>query len=697
MQRKRIFLVVMAVFIMFAHVINAADIEDIFQSVQSEISGNRARDYTMRLWRHDKWSTLPEWKKAIQEAKIIMEERNYDEAVVYEVPADGRTMSGAWTNPLGWDVAQATLEVIEPSGMPDLFRYLANYRDNPTSLNAWSAPTPPEGIETELVLMESNDPEELSRLDARGKIVLTGMYTRGIKRYLDEYGILGYVSDNIESPNVDFVTANQWLNGWSDIPGGWWMTDYDSKNDFCFSVSKKKADYLRGLLRQGIKVKVRAKIDSRYYSDDTLPYVVGLVEGAGTENEEILITGHMNEWGANDNSTGSSAILEAVGTLNHLIRSGKLPRPKRSIRVLLGAEMYGSLPYVQKFLERLQTKTIAAVCCDTGAEDYDLHSTTVSIHNNPNVCPTYTDAVFPEIARMYYSQYAPHRNWKTAPFSMGTDTYFCEPMIGVPTNLIYMNAGGHLHHNSMDTIEKVDPRSLRELSFLNASYLYYIADAGYEEVPFVANLTFNRGIKVIIGIAASANENLFSAENGTALGIALSGGLERIKYYTDLQKKALESILSLVPPGKKDEVRKLILPYKRTFDDFEKSLSLQLVDGAKARADEASVKIMIPDKTESAWEKQAALIIPKRNYFATLFLAEVPVEEWREVKSTPRWWSSTNWASASYWWCDGKRNLNEIKRLCELEAGRPVAGFDLINYYNFLNKYGYVDFVNSTK
>ena len=697
MLQKSMFVLSMTIFITFAHFIEAADIDGIFQSIQSEVSGNRARDYTMRLWQYDKWTTLPGWKKAIQEAKTIMEERNYDEAVVYEVPADGRTMSGAWTNPIGWDVTQATLEVIEPAGLPDVFRYLSNYCDNPTSLNAWSAPTPPEGIETELVLMESDDPAELSRLDARGKIVLTAMYTRGIKRYLDEYGILGYVSDNIESLNVDFVTANQWLNGWSDIPGGWWMTDYDSKNNFCFSVSKKKADYLRGLLRQGKKVKVRAKIDSRYYSDDTLPYVVGLIKGIGAENEEVLITGHMNEWGANDNSTGSSAILESVGTLNDLIRSGKLPRPKRSIRVLLGAEMYGSLPYVQKFLDRLQTKTIAAVCCDTGAEDYDLHTTAVTIHNNPNVCPTFTDALFPEIARLYYSRYAPYRNWKTAPFSMGTDTYFCEPMIGVPTNLIYMNEGGHLHHNSMDTIDKVDPRSLRELSFLNASYLYYIANAGYEEVPWIANLTFNRGIRVILEIAAAANENLLSADNGTSIGIALSGGLERIRYYTELQKKALESILRIVPPEKKDEVRKLISPYKSTFDDFEKSQSKQLEDVAKARAGAASVKIVKPSKKESAWEKQAASIIPKRNYFATLFLAEIPVEEWREIKSTPRWWSATNWASASYWWCNGKRNLNEIKKLCELEAGRPVIGFDLINYYNFLKNYGYVEFVNSTK
>jgi hypothetical protein len=56
-------------------------------------------------------------------------------------------------------------------------------------------------------------------------------------------------------------------------------------------------------------------------------------------------------------------------------------------------------------------------------------------------------------------------------------------------------------------------------------------------------------------------------------------------------------------------------------------------------------------------------------------------------------WSAGNWAAASYWWVDGKRTLKEIKRLCELEAGRPMEGFNLVNYYRFLEKYKYVEFV----
>jgi hypothetical protein len=670
----------------------ATNLATLFQAVQSEISGNRARDYVMRLWVHEKWFTLPEWQKAAKEARTIMEERRFDEAELLGTPADGVTKSCAWTNPIGWDVKQATLEVIEPR-LPDEFKYLCNYQDNPTSLNAWSAPTPPEGIETELVLMQTSDPEELSRLDAKGKIALTSAYTRALKRYLDKYGILGYVSDNIEENNVDFITANQWFNGWSDMPGGWWMTSYDSRKNFCFSISQKKAGYLRELIRQGKKIKVRAKIDSRYFTDGMLPYVTGVVKGSGPEGEEVLITGHLNEWGANDNSAGVSAILEAIGTLNDLVTSGKLPRPKRSLRVLLGGEMYGSLPYVANNLQHLRDKTVAAVCVDTPAENYDLATTMVSISLNPNVCPTYTDAVFPEIARQYYARYNPDRRWSTEPYSMGTDTYFCEPMIGIPTNWLYMSAGGHLHHNSMDTIEKVDPRSLRELSFITAAYLYFMANAGWEEVPFIVGLTLNRGINVIADKTREMREKIGGAKDGASLGKALGEGLEAIKYYSSLQEKALGSIERLVPAGHKAKAREYLVPYIEETDEWGDVMMKHCREAATEKARSGSFKIMMPAKQDGAWEKMAASLIPKRFQPATLFLEEIPSSGWKEITSSPHWWSATNWAAASYWWVDGQRDLNEIKKLCELEAGKPMENFNLINYYKFLEKYKYVEFV----
>ncbi len=672
---------------------DTVDVDELLQVVQRSVSGNRARDYTMRLWQYDKWSTLPMWKKTAREVQTIMRERGYDEAEIVETPANGVTQYGTWTNPIGWDVRQATLEVIEPANLPDEYRYLCNYLASPTSLNNYSCPTPPEGIETELVLLESSNSEELSKLNARGKIILVSSNSRGMKKYLDAHGVLGIVSDEIEGDNRDFITANQWLNGWSDFHGGWQMNASDSRNNFGFSISQKKGNYLRNLLKQGKTIKVRAKIDSRYFTDDTLPYVTGCVRGSGSEGEEVLIVGHIYEWGANDNCSGTAAILESVGTLNDLIVSGVLPRPKRTIRVWMGFELYGSMAFTIHNLERLRSKTIASVCCDTPVENYDLSSTAFSIAMNFNACPSFTDAVFPEIVGRYYSRYAPDKLWETRPFASGLDNFFGEPMIGVPLNSVSMNKGSHLHHNSMDTIEKVDPRTLCELSILNALYLYYMADAGFNDVPWFSSLTFDRGVNVILQKSKEMKERMLKADNGEALGEILADGTNVINYYTDLQKKALDSIERIVPEDEKTATRKYLSKYKDSLDDFGKLMVKQFGETVKEKARTGSFKIVRYVKEEGDWEHEAATIIPKRTKVGTLTLEGIPFEEWREVRSSPRWWSATNWATASYWWCDGERNLNQIKELLELEAGIPVRNFDLINFYRFLEKFGLAEFV----
>ena len=544
MKRAVILLALLFTTNIYAESVQTADINKLLTVICHEISGNRARDYAMRVWQYDKWSTLPMWKQSSEEIRDIMLELNFDEAEVVETPADGVSWTGTWVNPLGWDVKQATLEVIEPQGIPEEFRYLCNYRDNPTSLGCWSAPTPSEGIETELVLLEHSNEEELKKINAEGKIILISSGSRSLKKHLDKYGVIGIVSDEIENHSMDSVTANDWQNGWTDLPGGWLMTDSDSKNNLRFSISQRKGKYLRDLLRQGSKVRIRAKIDARYYTDDILPYTTGYIRGTGSEGEEVMIGGHNHEWGASDNAAGVGTILESVGTLNELIRKGALPRPKRGIRVCIGSEIYGALAYAEHNLERLNKQTVAYLNCDDGGGNYDLISSVLQLVMNPNCMPTYTDALLIEITQRYYAEYQPQRLFKISPYS-NADNLFCDPAIGVPSNWIYMSNVNDLHHNSKDTIDKVDPRSLRDISILNALFLYYIADADYKDIPFLADLTNTRGMQVLVEKYAELKNKLNEVHNGVALGSFLRKGINTLEYYTGLQRRLYSALKKL--------------------------------------------------------------------------------------------------------------------------------------------------------
>jgi hypothetical protein len=362
----------------------------------------------------------------------------------------------------------------------------------------------------------------------------------------------------------------------------------------------------------------------------------------------------------------------------------------------MGQELYGSLAFAERNPERLR-KTVAALCSDTPAPDYDALSSTVKIHMNPNVCPSFTDALYPELFRRYYASIRSNKIVLTAPFEGGTDTYFAESLIGVPTTFIYMENGTGLHHNSRDTIEKVDSRSLRDLCMATALALYYTANAGYEDIPFLAPLTYDRGAAVILQKSREMENRIARANNGEELGTVLTEGGRVIEYYTGLQVQALRSILRVVEPERKADAERLLSGYILDMEELGRLMVTQFDAAVRAKAVSSSMRLVKPVKRESPREIEAASLYPRAGKIGTLTLEGIPPEEWQNLTGSPRWWSPRNWAAASYWWCDGTRNLKEIKELVELEAGARADDFDFVAYYRFLEKHGLVEFVKAGK
>ena len=254
--------------------------------------------------------------------------------------------------PLAWDVKVGTLEIVEPA-VPAEQRMLADYQKVPASICMWSGPTPPGGVVTEVVLAGTGAPTA----DLKGKLVLG---TRSSKRALAAAGALGIISDNTE--NRDLADERGWVNSFGD--NGWSFTKGNAPL-VCFSITPRGSQVLRGLLAKG-PVKVRANVDSRHYTG-VYPYVTGVIRGAdGPNAEEVLSLGHLFEQGAHDNATGVASIIGAAETLNRLIKAGKLPRPKRSIRVLGMGECYGTNYYLEHNQDRVK-RTIAAMCIDSPA------------------------------------------------------------------------------------------------------------------------------------------------------------------------------------------------------------------------------------------------------------------------------------------------------------------------------------------
>jgi hypothetical protein len=224
-------------------------------------------------------------------------------------------------------------------------------------------------------------------------------------------------------------------------------------------------------------------------------------------------------------------------------------------------------------------------------------------------------------------------------------------MVGVPTVWGYSGSGVETHHNSEDTPDRVDPRSLRDITIVTAAYLYYIANAGAPETLWLAQLSETRAYTQILQAPRARKP---------------------IDYSVDRESQSILSVLRLAAPDEREKLRR----------DLQPSLDRIRAFGEMQLARVPQVPSPAP-QSDSAAEQ----IVVKRKRFGTIPLDDLPHDQWEGQPSGA-------WAlvpTIALYWCDGRRNLSEVAKLTEFELG--PGNFDFVTYFRFLRKHGYVDFV----
>lgn len=619
------------------------------------VNSAEALSNVRKMWETDRWFDFAHFQETAKTVADIMRQAGLDDVQVGYAPADGMTQAGFWTEPMAWDAHVGALEIISPK-VPEDMRVLADYRQVPASLCMWSGPTPPGGVEAEIVL----PPKDIQNEDLKGKLVLGG---RMSKIALAKAGALGMVHESATNPAL--LDERDWVNSFGDK--GWAFNKGDTPL-VCFSVTPRSQQYLHQLLERG-PVKVHVNVDTRYYTGQ-YPYVSGAILGTdGSAAEEVFSLGHMFETGAGDNDTGVSSIIEATATLNQLIKEGKLPRPKRTIRILAMGERYGNLAYLYANQDRIK-RTIAGMCIDSPAGLQNLSGTEYTWVLNPQSATSYVDAFVVRLAEEYFSMVDRPVRWSE--YNSGTDNDLGDPMINIPT---VAPRGGHgitAHHTSFDTPTQVDPDSLRDLSIMNAAYMYFIASAGPDQMRWMAELALSRGYDQINAAVENSLDQIAVAQNADVLGHLLYWETARVDYNLMRETKAVKQAADL-PQG---------LAGLTSFAGLQKQ---RIENAVQQRALELHLGKIQPSIPKV--NPEAEKIVVRRKRMGTITMDDIPSDQ-REGYPASSFWGPT---TAALYWCDGKRNLAEVIKLAQMETGQ--SNFDWIGYFKFLQRHGYVDFV----
>ena len=406
---------------------------------------------------------------------------------------DGTKRYGLMRSYLAWTVEDARLWEVRRQHI-----LLGDWKTDPIRLADYSHSA---DVETELIDVGNGASEaDYTGKNVRGKIVLAdGVLARVQELAVAQHGAAGIVSD---MPNQ--TTA--W-SGLDTTVVRWGHLDARQPSGFAFMISRQTAEALRSRLRNGehviLNAHVKASVGPGHWT-----VVTATIPGTDSAAGEIVYSCHLDHErpGANDNGSGCVTILESARVLAHLIDSGQLPRPKRTLRFVWGPEVEGTMAFLASHPE-IRQRLHANIHMDMVGGDPFKNKSVFHVTGTPWSLPSFvTDvgAVFLDAIRAAASGYAAGetpaetgivetraggqgtRNELIAdvtPYSSGSDhDDYDSSTIAVPS--LYLRDWPDIYiHTDHDTLDQIDATKLRRAALLGAASGYVYASLTAQQLP----------------------------------------------------------------------------------------------------------------------------------------------------------------------------------------------------------------------
>jgi hypothetical protein len=311
-----------------------------------------------------------------------------------------------------------------------------------------------------------------------------------------EHGAAAIVSD---MPNQ--TTA------WSGLDSTvvrWGHLDAFAHKGFAFMVSRGTATALREKLKRGQIVRLSAHVKAEVVPDHWT-VVTATIPGTAPAAGEVVYSCHLDHQrpGANDNASGCVTILESARLLNKLIASGKLARPRRTLRFIWGPEVEGTMAFLSSHPE-IRRMLRADVHMDMVGGDPYKNKSILHVTETPWSLPSFVTDIgelFAETIRDGAAVYAEDGSHSEAavledrngapgtrnefltdrtPYAEGSDhDDYDSSTIAVPS--LYLRDWPDIYiHTDHDTLEQIDAIKLRRVALLGAAsgYTYAALDPG---------------------------------------------------------------------------------------------------------------------------------------------------------------------------------------------------------------------------
>ncbi len=510
--------------------------------LREELSGEMAKEYAIAISRFHRIQGSRGYRNAAEYVFNTLLEAGFsaESAFVESFPSDGKVVYQTWQSPSGWDIDRAELRMVEPYS-----ERIVGYPEIAMSLMTYSNPGQARG---ELVWVGAGtNPADYHGKDVAGKIVLCTGYGGDVHRLaVLEYGaqaVVCYLDDEraMEFPDMLAYT------------GMWPRTEELDRVRFGFNLTRRQGERLREMVDSGQRVVLEATVEGNGLEPYWMDVPVALIRGSDPDAGELVFCGHLDhpKESANDNGSGSAAMMDIAITLQRLIDAGRLPRPRRTLRFLWVPEFYGMMAYVDAHPElvgpALGGAVLGNINLDMVGENLEVIHTRMILTRTPASIPSVVNDVVENMAEMVTGMdirtprgSLSFPNIALTPYSGGSDhNIFIDRKV---PGMMLGHSPDYTHHTSEDTPDKVDPVELERSEILAAGTFWYLA-----------NLTEEQGVELAYLAGAKASERLGEAVREgmrhllaappEALDHAWAEVENRIRHHLDWSQASVRDIL----------------------------------------------------------------------------------------------------------------------------------------------------------
>ncbi len=510
--------------------------------LHEELSGELAKEHVIAITRHHRVQSSRGYRTAAQYVLAQLHQYGFNEqdAFIESFPSDGKITYQTWQSPSGWDIQSAELRILEP-----FEERIVGYPEIAMSVITDSNPG---DVTAELVWVGSGVTDtDYAGKDVAGKMVLATGYGGDVHRLaVLKYGaraVVCYLDDERAQEHPDML----------QYTGMWPRAEELDRVTFGFNLTHRQGKKLRDLLLEKKKVMLKGTVSGTGLEPYFIDVVVATIRGSERPDEELVFSAHLDhpKESANDNASGSAAILDIARSLKNLIESGKLPQPRRTLRFLWVPEWNGTMAYVDAHPElagpALGGKFLANLNLDMVGEQLELLHSQLIVTQTPDSLPSAVNDLVADLAVM-----VGRMNIRTLRGSLSVPNYQVTPYLGGSDHMMFIDrkipgimlshGPDYTHHTSEDTPDKVDPVELERSEIIAAGALWYLANLDPAQALEWVSWTGAKAAERL-GLAALRGHRLMTTETKETCALNWAEAQNILNLALNREKQVMDSIL----------------------------------------------------------------------------------------------------------------------------------------------------------